>query len=85
MKRKAYLRLRERYVRRGKEFVYVDESGFAPSVSCRYGYGPKGTRVYSLIAGKKHPRTSLLAARIGQHFDEPFLFQGACDGRIFND
>jgi hypothetical protein len=33
LKRKAYLRLRERYRRRGKEFVYVDESGFAPYVT----------------------------------------------------
>ena len=28
LKRKAYLRLRERYIRRQKTFVYVDESGF---------------------------------------------------------
>ena len=33
LKRKAYLRLRERYRRRGKEFVYVDKSGFAPYVT----------------------------------------------------
>ena len=31
--RKADLRLRERYVRRGKEFVYIDESGFEPVVT----------------------------------------------------
>jgi len=33
MKRKAYLRLRERYRRRKKDFVYVDESGFEPAES----------------------------------------------------
>lgn len=85
MKRKAYLRLRERYVRRGKEVVYIDESGFAPSVSRRYGYALKGRRVYGLIAGKKRPRTSLIAARIGGRFEEPFLFQGTCNGNVFND
>lgn len=58
MKRKAYLRPCERYARRGKAFVYVDESGFAPCVSRRYGYGPKGKRVYGPIAGKKYPHLS---------------------------
>ena len=83
-KRKAYLRLRERYVRRGKTFVYADESGFAPYSARRYGYSPKGQRVHGLAEGKKHLRTSLIAARIGQHFDEPFLFQGTCNADIFN-
>ncbi len=83
-KRKAYLRLRERYVRRGKTFIYVDESGFAPYTARRHGYSPKGQRIYGLIAGTKHPRTSLIAARIGQHFGEPLLFQGTCNADIFN-
>lgn len=84
MQRKAYLLLRERYVRRGKTFVYVDESGFTPYAARRYGYSSKGQRVYGLITGKKHPRTSLIAARIGQRFEEPFLFQGTCNMDIFN-
>lgn len=84
MKRKRFLRLRERYIRRGNTFVYIDESGFAPSVSRRYAYGAKGQRVYGLIGGKKRPRTSLIAARISECFDEPFLFEGTCNGEIFN-
>ncbi|WDP84140.1 MAG: hypothetical protein HUN05_02345 [Desulfobacter sp.] len=76
-KRKAYLRLRERYVRRCKTFVYVDESGFSPYTTRRYGYALKGQRVHGLIAGTKHPRTSLIAARIEYSFEEPFLFQRA--------
>ena len=43
-KRKAYVRLRDRYRRRGKEFVYVDESGFTLTVTRRYAYAPKGQR-----------------------------------------
>ena len=54
-KRKAYLRLRERYVRRGKEFVYIDESGFDPSVIRRYTYARKGERVYGLTSGHRRP------------------------------
>lgn len=84
MKRKLFLRLRERYRRRGKRFVYLDESGFEPEVSRRYGYGPKGQRVYGLISGHRRPRTSLLAARMDEGFEAPFLFEGTCNTTVFN-
>lgn len=84
MKRKAYLRLRERYRRRGKAFVYLDESGFAPCVTRRYAYAPKGQRVYGLISGHKRARTSLIAARIGRTFATPILFEGTCNTALFN-
>ena len=84
MKRKAYLRLRERYRRRGKEFGYLDESGFEPFVTRRYAYAPKGQRVYGLISGHKRPRTSLLAARIGRTFEAPLLLEGTCNADVFN-
>jgi len=71
-------------MRRGKTFVYVDESGFAPGVNRRYAYAPKGHRVYGLVCGKKRPRTSLIAARIRGCFEEPFLFEGTCNSDIFN-
>ena len=84
MKRKAYLRLRERYRRRGKEFGYLDESGFEPFVTRRYAYAPKGQRVYGLISGHKRPRTSLLAACIGRTFEAPLLLEGTCNADVFN-
>lgn len=83
-KRKVYLRLRERYHRRGREFVYVDESGFAPTVTRRYAYAPKGQRVYGLRSGQRRPRTSLIAARMGQTFAAPLLFAGSCNTALFN-
>ena len=83
-KRKAYPRLRERYHRRGKAFVYVDESGFAPTVTRRYAYAPKGQRVSGLRAGQRRPRTSLIAARIGQTFAVPLLFEGTGNTSLFN-
>lgn len=83
-KRRGYLRLRERYRRRGKEFVYVDESGFAPAVTRRYAYAPKGQRVYGLCSGQRRPRTSLLAARIDQSLQAPLLFAGSCNTALFN-
>ncbi|ABA56591.1 putative transposase of IS630 family insertion sequence ISY100h [Nitrosococcus oceani ATCC 19707] len=84
MKRKSFLRLRERYRRRGKRFVYLDESGFEPEVSRRYAYAPKGRRVYGLISGHRRPRTSLLAARMDEGFEAPFLFEGTCNTAVFN-
>jgi transposase len=83
-KRKNFLRLRERFARRGKTFIYVDESGFDPCVTRRYGYGPKGQRIYGLVSGHRRPRTSLIAARIGTGFEEPFLFEGTCNAAVFN-
>jgi transposase len=83
-KRHAYLRLRGRYRRRGQALVYVDESGFAPMVTRRYAYAPKGQRVYGSRSGEQRPRTSLLAARIGATFTAPLLFTGPCNTALFN-
>ena len=64
--------------------MYLDESGFEPSVTHRYAYAPKGQRVYGLISGHKRPRTSLIAARLGKAFEVPFLFEGTCNTQLFN-
>jgi putative transposase len=82
--RRKFLRLRERYIRRGLQPVHVDECGFTPSVTRRYGYAPKGQRVYGLTSGHRRPPTSLIAARIGPDFAEPFLFDGTCDAAVFH-
>jgi transposase len=83
-RRQAYLRRRERYRRRGKELVYVDESGFVPAVTRRYAYAPKGQRVCGLLSGQRRPRTSLIAARVGPTLQAPFLFEGSCTTALFN-
>lgn len=84
LKRKRFLRLRERLVRRGKTLVYLDESGFEPQAVRRYAYAAKGKRVYGVVCARKRPRTSLIAARIGKDFEEPFLFEGSCTTEVFN-
>lgn len=84
MQRRRFLRLRERYIRRGLRPVPVDECGFAPSVTRRYGYAPRGKRVYGLVSGNRRPRTSLIAARMDDRITEPFLFEGTCDTDVFN-
>ncbi|MBS0184033.1 MAG: IS630 family transposase [Nitrospira sp.] len=84
LQRRTFLRLRERYIRRGLQLVHVDECGFAPSATRRYGYALKGHRVDGLTSGQRRPRTSLIAARIGTNFAEPYLFEGTCDAEVFN-
>ena len=84
MQRKRFLRLRERYVRRGKQLVHVDECGFVPTITRRYAYAPKGRRVYGLTAGHRRPRTSLIAARRDEGFPVPCLFEGPCETEVFN-
>jgi putative transposase len=82
--RQAYLRRRDRYQRQGKELVYVDESGFAPVITRRYAYAPKGQRVYGIRSAQRRPRTSLIAARMGQTLQAPLLFEGSCTTALFN-
>ncbi len=82
--RKRFLRLRERFFRRGKQPVHIDECGFAPSMARRYGYAPKGRRVDGLASGHRRPRTSLIAARMEGRLAEPLLFEGTCDTVGFN-
>ena len=84
LQRRRFLRLRERDLRRGLQPVPVDECGFAPSVTRRYGYAPQGQRVYGLPSGHSRPRTSLIAARIEADLAEPVLFEGTCDAEVFN-
>ncbi|TKB89945.1 MAG: hypothetical protein E8D40_14845 [Nitrospira sp.] len=84
LRHKQFLRLRERFVRRGKHPVYIDECGFVSSTARRYGYAPKGQRVDGLVSGHRRPRTSLLAARIDGRLVEPCLFEGTCDTGVFN-
>ena len=71
-------------MRRGLQPVHIDECGFAPSVVRQYGYAPRGTRVYGMSSGHRRPRTSLIAARIDDRLQEPFLFEGTCDTQVFN-
>ncbi|HMS82259.1 MAG TPA: transposase [Nitrospira sp.] len=82
--RKRFLRLRERFIRRGKRPVPIDECGFASSIARRYGYAPKGHRVDGLVSGHRRPRTSLIAARVDGRLAEPLLFEGTCDTAVFN-
>lgn len=68
----------------GKELIYVDECGFAASVTRRYGYAAQGERVPGLCAGERGTRTSLLAARLQGQLEATLLFEGTCETHVFN-
>jgi transposase len=83
--RKRYLKRWYKYFITGKTFVYIDETGFASSVTRAYGYSVRGTRVYGLKKGKREKRTSMLAARIGNKaLQAPMLFEKTCTARVVN-
>ena len=72
-------------IRGSHNIVYVDESGFEPSVYRRYGWSLRGKKVYGERSGHRRPRTSLIAARRGKEFLAPMLFLGTTNGNIFKD
>lgn len=84
VQRAAYRDAHAQHAAAGKTFVYIDESGFAPSATRPYGYAPRGQRVHGLVSGKRRPRTSLLAARVGFAFVMPMLIAGTCNAHVLN-
>ena len=69
----------------GKIPVYVDESGFSKADIRRYAYAPRGIRVNDKISSShRYTSTSLIAARLGDRFTVPVLFEGASDAVVFN-
>lgn len=84
--RMAYLRALRRIIaeRGSADLVYVDESGFAPQVGRRHGWSEKGRKVHGEQSGRRHPRTSPIAARRGKDFFATLLFQGTAHAELVN-
>ncbi|MGE3977718.1 MAG: transposase [Nitrospira sp.] len=84
LRRRGFLRLRERFLRRGKQPGYIAECGFAPATVRRYGDAPKGQRVNGLVSGHRRPRPARIAARMDGRRAAPCLFEDTCDPAVFN-
>lgn len=84
MRRRHYLQWWYHYQQEGKNFFYVDESGFAPSTQREYGWADCGQKIYGFRSGERRPRTSLIAALCDKHLIAPMLFTGTCNTSIFN-
>jgi transposase len=67
------------------DLVYVDESGFEPSVCRTSGWSLRGEKIYGDHSGNRRPRQSLIAARRGKDFLAPMLFSGTADTDLVND
>lgn len=57
--------------------VYVDETGVAPETCRAHGWSARGQKVQGEHAGRRWPRTHLMAARRGPDFFVTLLFQGS--------
>ena len=68
----------------GKSLVYVDESGFRDESYRRYGYAPKGEKVFGLISSQRTRTTTLIAARFEDTFTVARVFKGSCKAVDFN-
>ena len=83
-KRQAYLQQLAQVKASGKSLVYVDESGFRDESYRRYGYAPKGEKVFGLISSQRTRTTTLIAARFEDTFTVARVFKGSCKAVDFN-
>lgn len=62
----------------------MDETGFAPTTHRSHGWSEKGKRVYGEIHSDKRPRTSLIGGYLNRLLIAPFVFEGTCNTKVFN-
>lgn len=82
--RRTYLKKLDRFIRKGCDIVYMDETGFAPGTSRSHGYSVKGQRIYGDIDSNRRPRTSLIGGYRNGKLIAPVLFDGNCNTGIMN-
>ena len=83
--RQAYQKQLAQVKASGKSVVYVDESGFRDESYRRYGYAPKGEKVFGLISSQRTRTMTLIAARVEDTFTAARVFEGSCKAVDFND
>jgi len=79
---------RQEYQQKIKEIdvstlVYLDEAGINDNETYPYGWGLKGKRVYGMRASQRQNRISLISGLNRSTLQAPFVFEGYCDGRVF--
>ena len=83
-KRHAYLQELTCLKASEKSIVYVDESGFREESHRRYGYAPRGEKVFGLVSSQRRRTLTLIAARVEDTFTAAKVFQGGCKAVDFN-
>lgn len=82
--RVSYLKKLNRFVRKGHDIVYMDETGFAPGTNRSHAYSPKGSRIYGDVDSQSRPRTSLIGGYLKGKLIAPVLFKGNCNTQAMN-
>ena len=67
-----------------QDIVYVDECGFEAYTYQPYGYGEIGKRVHGERRGVRGRRTSVIAARRGEEWLAPMMFEGTANTQLVN-
>jgi len=62
---------------------YVDESGIHKFLYRKYGYAPRGEKIYGRISGKKYARVNIVAAKCGDEIIERHEYGCTMTSRLF--
>lgn len=73
-----------RHIRRGKNIIYLDESGFRKSCCRTYGYAPKGSRCRASYDWQGRNQTNVIGALWGTKLFAAGLFDFSINRRIFD-
>ena len=63
--------------------VYVDECGIDTYLYRKYGYAPRGQKVYGQISGRKYKRCGIVAAKMEDKILAPFQYSGTMNSTLF--
>jgi transposase len=61
---------------------YLDECGVDHRLYRQYGRAPRNQRLYQAVPGKRHERTSIIAASQGGKLVAPLTFNGTCNTEV---
>lgn len=61
---------------------FLDECGVDHRLYREYGRAPRGERIYQVVPGARHERTSIISASQHNKLVAPMVFQGNCDTEI---
>ena len=67
-----------------RDIVFIDETGFAPTMGRTHGWSFIGQKIYGDVPGNKRPRTSLIGGYRAKRLIAPMTFGGTCNAEIFN-
>jgi transposase len=83
--RRRFLKHLYKATNEDRDIVFIDETGFAPTIHRTHGWAFIGQKIYGEKSGARRPRTSLIGGYLGKKLIAPLLFDGTCDTDVFNE